>query len=94
MLSDMLRQAIRRVTVTVEWNQGSKKKEFVLSQYLTHPTQGPLEMMHNAANAADMADMAEEEGLMPGMGPAGDRGQPGGGGGGFNSSSSGRDSPQ
>lgn len=88
MLSDMLRQAIRRVTVTVEWNQGSKKKEFVLSQYLTHPTQGPLEMMHNAANAADMA---EEEGLLPGMTP-GERPNPGGGG--FSGAGPGRTNPK
>jgi len=73
MLSDMLRQAIRRVTVTVEWKQGSKKKEFVLSQYLTHPTQGPLEFMHNAASAAEMA----EDGFAPDMN-SGNRLNPGG----------------
>jgi hypothetical protein len=54
MLSEMLKQAIRRVTVTVEWEKGGNKKEFTLAQYLTHPTQGPLQLMHSAANAADM----------------------------------------
>ncbi len=62
MLSEMLHQAIRRVTVTVEWEQGmrSKKREFVLSQYLTHPTQGPLQLLTAAADANDRAEMAED----------------------------------
>jgi prepilin-type N-terminal cleavage/methylation domain-containing protein len=65
MLSEMLRQAIRRVTVTVEWEQGAKKREFVLSQYLTHPTQGPLELMQAAATAEEWSETNEEEGLSP-----------------------------
>ncbi len=68
MMSEILRQAIRRVTVTVEWEQGSKKREFVLAQYLTHPTQGPLELMQSAATAeqwADEADEAAQAGEMP-----------------------------
>ena len=68
MLSEMLKQAIRRVTVTVEWNQGSKKREFVLSQYLTHPTQGPLQLMQAAATAQDWSETAEEEAMMPSEG--------------------------
>lgn len=53
MLSDMLKQGIRRVTVTVEWEKGGRKREFKLAQYLTHPTQGPLQLMQNAATAAE-----------------------------------------
>lgn len=49
MLGDLLKQAIRRVTVTVEWKQGPSQKEFAIQQYLVHPTQGPDLMMLNAA---------------------------------------------
>lgn len=44
MLSDMLKQAIRRVTVQVEWQQGSITRKYEIRQYLTHPSQGPLEL--------------------------------------------------
>ncbi len=67
MLSEMLRGAIRRVTVKVEWKQGSRKKEFVLSQYLTHPTQGPLELMHGAMNAQEMGEEMGGSTGIPGM---------------------------
>jgi prepilin-type N-terminal cleavage/methylation domain-containing protein len=56
-LTEMLQEAIRRVTVTVEWEQGTRKREFMLSQFLVHPTQGPLQLMNAAA---DMADAAEQ----------------------------------
>ncbi|MCP4599951.1 MAG: prepilin-type N-terminal cleavage/methylation domain-containing protein [Proteobacteria bacterium] len=70
MLSEMLNQAIRRVTVTVEWEQGAKKREFVLSQYLTHPTQGPLQLMQNAATVDEWSEAAEEgEAPPPGAKP-------------------------
>lgn len=69
MLSEMLKQAIRRVTVTVEWEQGSKKREFVLAQFLTHPTQGPLELMQAAATADEWSESAEEEGMAPSGSP-------------------------
>ncbi|MCP4677873.1 MAG: prepilin-type N-terminal cleavage/methylation domain-containing protein [Deltaproteobacteria bacterium] len=59
MLSEMLKQAIRRVTVTVEWKQGSNTKQFMLAQYLTHPTQGPLQLMQAAATADEWAEEAE-----------------------------------
>ncbi|MDJ0763747.1 MAG: prepilin-type N-terminal cleavage/methylation domain-containing protein [Myxococcota bacterium] len=70
MLSDMLRQAMRRVTVTVEWEQGPRKRQFVLSQYLTHPTQGPLEFMHGAASAAEMSEAIQEGDMTSPFGPS------------------------
>ncbi|MCP4195985.1 MAG: prepilin-type N-terminal cleavage/methylation domain-containing protein [Proteobacteria bacterium] len=60
MLSDLLGQAIRRVTVTVEWTQGIRKRDFVLSQYLVHPTQGPLQLMNSAADAMDRQEILED----------------------------------
>lgn len=74
MLGDMLKQAIRRVTVTVEWEQGSTRKEFVLQQFLVHPTQGPdLMMLDAAANAQESA-----EGLQDLQQQVGEQRQPGG----------------
>ncbi len=60
MLSDMLGQAMRRVTVKVEWTQGKRKRDFVLSQYLVHPTQGPLQLMNAAADEMDRQEIREE----------------------------------
>jgi prepilin-type N-terminal cleavage/methylation domain-containing protein len=60
MLSDLLGQAIRRVTVTVEWTQGIRKRDFVLSQFLVHPTQGPLQLMNSAADAMDRQEILED----------------------------------
>jgi hypothetical protein len=60
MMSDMLGQAIRRVTVTVAWTQGIRKRDFVLSQYLVHPTQGPLQLMNSAADALDRQEVLED----------------------------------
>ncbi len=59
MISEMLKQAIRRVTVTVSWEQGSKKREYRLSQYVVHPTQGPLELMHEASSVDEMIEEQE-----------------------------------
>lgn len=60
MLSDMLGEAIRRVTVTVEWTQGVRKRSFVLSQFLVHPTQGPLQLLNAAADAEDRQEIMED----------------------------------
>jgi prepilin-type N-terminal cleavage/methylation domain-containing protein len=59
-LSNILEQAIRRVTVSVEWKQGSRERTLELSQFLVHPTQGPLKLMNAAADAADMAETIED----------------------------------
>lgn len=49
MVTELLEQAIRRVTVKVTWKEGIVEKEFELVQYVTHPTQGPLKLMQEAA---------------------------------------------
>ena len=48
LLSDMLSEGIRRVSVTVKWQQGSRDREFTLSQHIVHPTQGSLALMNTA----------------------------------------------
>jgi prepilin-type N-terminal cleavage/methylation domain-containing protein len=77
MLSDMLGQAIRRVTVKVEWTQGIRKRDFVLSQYLVHPTQGPLQLMNTAADALDREEIIDDatNRPFPGLGMPGGAGK-------------------
>jgi prepilin-type N-terminal cleavage/methylation domain-containing protein len=65
MITDMLREGIRRATVKVEWDQGSRHREFVLSQYLVHPTQGPLQLLNAAATAEQAAEEAAAAGDAP-----------------------------
>jgi hypothetical protein len=61
MLSGMLKEGIRRVTVTVKWKQGYRDLDFNLAQYIVHPTQGPLGLMNAAATAADIEEQAAME---------------------------------
>jgi general secretion pathway protein I len=42
-LKPMLEASIRKLTVQVEWKEGSKKREFVVTQYVTDPQQGQLD---------------------------------------------------
>ncbi|MBW2277586.1 MAG: hypothetical protein JRF63_08855 [Deltaproteobacteria bacterium] len=56
MITELLRAAIRRVTVKVEWDQGAKHREIEVTQYLTHPTQGPLALMQQASAMDQLAD--------------------------------------
>jgi prepilin-type N-terminal cleavage/methylation domain-containing protein len=68
-VTGMLQQAIRRVTVTVEWEIGSgDKRDLALVQYVVHPTQGPLQLLQqvNAAN-----ELTEAAGLGADPGAAG-----------------------
>ncbi len=70
MISSMLKEAMRRVTVKVEWQDGSRTREVIISQYLVHPTQGPLQLLDAAATAQERMDQAEEAGMeMPEMTP-------------------------
>lgn len=62
MVIEILQGAIRRVTVKVEWDQGEAHKELEVVQYVTHPTQGPLEVLQQAAALSDLEDEAETEG--------------------------------
>jgi general secretion pathway protein I len=41
-LKPMMEASIRKVTVVVRWNEGSKVKEFQLLQYVTNPSNGGL----------------------------------------------------
>ena len=52
MITGLLEQAIRRVTVKVTWKEGVVDKNFEIIQYVTHPTQGPLKLMQEM-NTAD-----------------------------------------
>lgn len=56
MITELLRAAIRKVTVKVEWDQGSKHRELEVVQYATHPTQGPLQLLQQASAMDQMAD--------------------------------------
>jgi general secretion pathway protein I len=49
-LKPMLEASIRKLTVQVEWKEGSKKREFAVTQYVTDPQQGQLD---GDAGAAD-----------------------------------------
>ncbi len=42
-LKPMLEASIRKVTVRVRWNEGSKRQELAATQYLTNPTEGSLD---------------------------------------------------
>ncbi len=60
MVTDLLQQAMRRVTVVVEWKEGAREENLEIVQYVTHPTQGPLGLMQQAAT---MDQLSEEAGL-------------------------------
>ena len=58
-VTGMLQQAIRRVTVTVEWEIASgDKRDTSLVQYVVHPTQGPLQLLQNVNAASEQAEAA------------------------------------
>ena len=56
-ITGLLEQAIRRVTVVVEWKQGSRQKELEIVQYVVHPTQGPLQLMQQVNAMDEMSEM-------------------------------------
>ena len=56
-ITGLLEQAIRRVTVVVEWKQGSRQKELEIVQYVVHPTQGPLQLMQQINTMDEMSEM-------------------------------------
>jgi general secretion pathway protein I len=60
-LKPMLEASIRKITVRVRWNEGSKRQELVATQYLTNPTEGSLdpsaaEGLEDVANALGIGD--------------------------------------
>jgi general secretion pathway protein I len=53
-LKPLLESAIRRITVVVRWQEGSVKRDFTLTQYVTNPSRaGLLAGMPDAGVAAD-----------------------------------------
>ncbi len=60
MLSDILSEGIRRVSVTVRWKQGAREPEYTLSQFVVHPTEGTMGLLTQA-----MADdgLSDSEGV-------------------------------
>ncbi|MFO8070242.1 MAG: prepilin-type N-terminal cleavage/methylation domain-containing protein [Polyangia bacterium] len=74
MVSGVIEQAIRRVTVVVEWRQGSEIKDIDVVQYVVHPTQGPLQLLQQAQAMEQMADEAMTGGgVLPGGMRGGER---------------------
>jgi prepilin-type N-terminal cleavage/methylation domain-containing protein len=61
MLSEMLSEGIRRVTVTVRWKQGNREPEFVLSQFIVHPTEGSLDLLNTVMTATEAASGEDDE---------------------------------
>jgi len=56
-VTDLLEQAIRRVSVTVEWElSGGDKRDLSVVQFVVHPTQGPLQLLQQASAADQMAE--------------------------------------
>jgi prepilin-type N-terminal cleavage/methylation domain-containing protein len=62
MITGLLEEAIRRVTVTVEWQQGNRERKLEIVQYVTHPTQGPLELMQQSMMMQQFEDDAALQG--------------------------------
>ena len=70
MITGLLEQAIRRVTVKVEWKQGTRTKNFEIIQYVVHPTQGPLQLLQQGNAMQQMSDELDIPGV-GGRGPSG-----------------------
>ena len=62
-LKPMLEAGIRKVTVTIHWNEGLKVRDFVLTQYLTNPSRAGL-----LADVMDAGGFAEGGGLPTSLG--------------------------
>jgi general secretion pathway protein I len=54
-LKPMLEASIRRVTVSVKWNEGSSARDFSVVEYVTNPMQG-LPPMGSASSSAGPFD--------------------------------------
>ncbi len=61
MLSDILSEGIRRVTVTVKWKQGNREPEYTLSQFIVHPTEGTLGLLNAAMQERQMLEEGQSE---------------------------------
>lgn len=65
MVTGLLEQAIRRVTVKVTWKEGIVEKDFSLVQYVTHPSQGPLKLMQELNTIDDVMDQGSGANSVP-----------------------------
>ena len=63
-LKPMLEASIRKITVTVKWQEGSSEKDFAVTQYVTDPQEGGLLL-----EAADPEAMGPSVQDMFGQGP-------------------------
>lgn len=61
-LKPMLEASIRKVTVKIEWNEGTQKRDISITQYLTHPMRAPT-----LPAGASSAGGAGIPGLPPGL---------------------------
>jgi len=56
-VTGMLQQAMRRVTVKVEWELSSgNSRDLSIVQYVVHPTQGPLQLLQQVNAATEQAE--------------------------------------
>lgn len=65
----MLEASIRKVTVIVRWKEGSREKDFSLTQYVTNPQQGGLDLADGGMpDAGGLDGLQGLQGLQPGRG--------------------------
>jgi general secretion pathway protein I len=80
-LKPLLESAIRRVTVTVSWKEGTVGHDFTLVQYITNPSRaGLLASMADAGAVGGDGGGGALGGLLPGLGGGGSGSSPLGGG--------------
>ena len=79
LITDMLGEGIRRVTVTVKWEQGKREKEFVLSQFIVHPSQGSQDLFNAALLLGAGGVDGDQDALDPSAGGSGSGSRSGGG---------------
>ncbi len=78
LVTDMLEQAIRRVSVKVVWKEGAAEKSFEIVQYVTNPAQGELGDLQEAGAAQRWMDEVTGGEDASGGGNASGRGNAGG----------------
>jgi general secretion pathway protein I len=57
-LKPMLEASIRRITVSVKWNEGKSEKTFDIAEYVTNPMQGLPPMTSSSTGLGILGDMA------------------------------------
>ena len=78
-LKPMLEASIRRITVSVNWREGTVARDFNLVEYVTNPTQGLPPMTAGSAGESGMNPLL----LLNGLSGTGTPGTPGATPGGF-----------